>query len=165
MGWWAAQTNRVWASARAWPSSSLIPHFKPTFGSLTSCRVLSGGRQRQITHYHYSEVHSGLSKGQINLFENYLYSIEPCTEKKAFWETTTQCKYECTINIIPFRHKITLDGLTCHYNQSIRFMHWELYYFYWIWPCTKTNVDFLEFSVKVVLSNCRIFNLKNCIHV
>ena len=48
VGRWPALTSRVRTSARARPSPPLNPHFKPTFGSLTLCQVLSGGRQRQI---------------------------------------------------------------------------------------------------------------------
>ena len=42
------------------PSSNL--HFKPTFGSLTLCRVLSSGRQRKIQHSDQSFISSSCQR-------------------------------------------------------------------------------------------------------
>ena len=49
---------------------SLNPHFKPTFGSLTLCQVLSGGRPWQIEPRGEESVTSPSSMGSVSLPPN-----------------------------------------------------------------------------------------------
>ena len=59
-------------------------------------------------------------------------------------------KYECAMKMIPFWHKIALDCLTCHQNQSIKALYLSFLH-------TSVNLSyFLATSLSSFLKKAKI---------